>query len=48
MTLTNEQLKMAYEMNESGITWEVIAAFFKINTKTLLKERKAYDLRTTE
>ena len=43
MKLTNEQMRQALEMNESGITWSIIATYFRIDTVTLRKQRTNYE-----
>ena len=40
--MTEQQIKQANQMHESGITWNIIAAYFKTNEKTLLHYRKHY------
>ena len=41
--LTTQQLELAQEMRDSGITYEVIASYFGVTTKQLLKHRKGYE-----
>lgn len=41
--MTNQQIELAYEMSDSGITWEVIASYFGVNQATLRKYRKQYE-----
>jgi hypothetical protein len=47
MKLTNEQMRQAMKMYESGITWSIIATFFKVDTVTLRKQRKNYEQQQT-
>jgi len=42
-TLSTNQLDQAIEMHESGIKWELIAAFFEMHTQTLTKQIKTYE-----
>ena len=48
MKLTNEQMRQALEMYDSGITWSIIATYFKIDTVTLRKHRKNYEQQQTQ
>ena len=41
--MTNQQITDANKMHESGITWDIIAAYFSVTTKTLTKYRKHYE-----
>ena len=40
--MTKEQIELATKMNKSGIEWEIIATYFKVSYRTLLKYRKQY------
>lgn len=40
--MTNQQLEQANLMHESGIKWELVAAYFKLSTDTLRKQLKTY------
>ena len=40
--MTNQQINQAIQMHEAGIKWELIAAYFKINTNKLRQEVKHY------
>ena len=46
--MTNEQIKQANAMNDSGISWSIIASYYGLTTTQLLKERKHYDKQTTK
>ena len=43
MNLTNEQIEMAKKMHESGMTYYIIATYFKMSTNTLRRELKKDD-----
>lgn len=40
--MTKQQIELATEMNKSGIEWQTIAIYFKVDKRTLLKYRKQY------
>ena len=41
--MSNEQLQLAVEMHEAGVTWMLIAIYFKTTTKTLRKHLQLYE-----
>ena len=41
--LTNEQIEQAQQMHEAGITYAIIATYFKVCTTTLRKQMKHYE-----
>ncbi|WP_081858924.1 helix-turn-helix domain-containing protein [Synechococcus sp. KORDI-100] len=41
--MNNKQLTQAIQMYDSGITWSVIAAYFKIDQKTLRRRIRKYE-----
>ena len=43
MKLTSLQLNQAAEMNNQGITWTIIAAYFKTTTTKLRTQLKHYE-----
>ena len=45
--MTNQQIADAITMHESGITWEVIAAYYKTTVIELRKHRKLYETNST-
>ena len=45
--MTEQQITDANKMHESGITWDIIAAYFSVTTKTLTKYRKHYGTNKT-
>ena len=40
--MTKQQINQAIQMHESGIKWELVAAYFKTNTNKLRQEVKHY------
>ena len=43
MLLNNTELQKAKEMNQSGISWSIIAAYYKTNRDQLRKQIKHYE-----
>ena len=41
-SLSEHQINQAIQMHESGIKWELVAAYFKTNTNKLRKQIKHY------
>ena len=41
--LSAAQIELATKMNSSGIEWQMIAHYFKVSNRTLLKDRKHYE-----
>lgn len=41
--MTNEQLQLAIDMHEAGVTWWLIAVYFKTNYNTLKRRIKKYE-----
>ena len=41
--MTTEQIKQAFDMHNAGIKYELIAAYFKINTITLRKHMRKHE-----
>ena len=46
--LTKEQMQTAKQLHQSGVTWSVVATYFNLSQAQLLKNRKHYDLQTTQ
>jgi len=42
--MTEEQVNQAQQMHDSGITWDIIAAYFGITKEKLLQLRKHYSM----
>lgn len=43
MKLTKEQLELSQQLHNSGLTWSMVASYFKTNEKTLRQQRKQYE-----
>ena len=41
--MNEQQLKQAIDMHEAGVTWMLIAIYFKISTTKLRKQIKDYE-----
>ena len=41
-TITKKQLELAFQMHDSGISWDIISTLLKIDPLTLRKWRKHY------
>ena len=41
--LTQPQLKTAKQMNETGVTWAVVAAYYQVTRDQLRKQIKHYE-----
>ena len=41
--LTQPQLETAKQMNNTGVTWVVVAAYYKVTTDQLRKQIKDYE-----
>ena len=42
--MTIQQIKEAVAMHDNGINWNIIASYFGVTQKTLMKYRKHYGL----
>ncbi len=40
--MTNKQITNAIQMHDSGVTWSVVAAYFKTTTNKLREQIKHY------
>ena len=43
MKLTKQELELAKRMNDTGITWSIVAAYYKTNINTLREQIKDYE-----
>ena len=41
--MTEQQIKQAFDMHEAGIKYDLIAAYFTINTTTLRKYMRKHE-----
>ena len=41
--MTTDQIKQAFNMHEAGIKYDLIAAYFKLNTTTLRKHMRKHE-----
>jgi len=46
MTLTNEDVYQAIQMHDSGMTWGIVASYYKIDRTTLRKRLNEYERQT--
>jgi DNA invertase Pin-like site-specific DNA recombinase len=48
MKLTNHDVYQAKQMHDSGVTWEIIASYYKIDRTTLRKRLNEYEQQTKD
>ena len=46
MKLTNDDVYQAKQMHDSGMTWSIVASYYKIDRTTLRKRLNEYDKQT--
>jgi len=43
MGLTTQEIEQAIELHDSGMSWNIVAAYYKLSTEKLRKQIKLYD-----